>query len=153
MKIKAILSDLDGTLIDYNRNYPPEVPALIKKTQQKNIQFSLATGNAYYGIVEYIVSELNLSPFVVTHGGAMILNWKTGVSHWHKPISEESTARIAHYLNSIGLIYSLETREHPYMNQVVETPAYRNNIEIKHFIQPPSHVLKILLHASVNKSK
>jgi len=59
-KIKAILCDFDGTLVDENGQYLSEVKILIKKIQDKNVRFSLATGRAYYSAVKRIEKELDI---------------------------------------------------------------------------------------------
>jgi hydroxymethylpyrimidine pyrophosphatase-like HAD family hydrolase len=59
-KIKAILCDFDGTLIDEKGRYLPGVKILIKKILDKNIRFSLATGRAYYSSIKKIEKELDI---------------------------------------------------------------------------------------------
>ena len=69
MKIKAVLSDMDGTLIDFNGKYHKDAPHLIKKLKVKHILFGVATGKAIFGEVLRIIKELNLSPLNIVNGG------------------------------------------------------------------------------------
>lgn len=152
MKIKAVLSDMDGTLIDFDGNYHKDVPHLIKKLQTKHILFGVATGKAIFGEVLRIIKELDLSPLNIVNGGGMIIDWKTGKTPWYQPISERSTKSIANYLHKTKLVFSLETKEEAYMLEIVKSPAYTNEIIVKKYSLNtiPTDVLKILIHASVN---
>ena len=89
MKIKAILCDFDGTLVNQNAQYLPEVKVLIKEIQDKNIRFSLATGRAYYSAVKRIEKELGIQGIHILHGGAMILDSITNKIIFLEAISKE----------------------------------------------------------------
>jgi len=153
MKIKAIISDLDGTLINHDGIYDRDVFLLIKQIQEKNIQFSLATGRAYFAQVSDIIRELNLSPIHITNGGGMIINWKTGEVLLHRAISESSVKKIVKYFHKAGLAFTLETKEYAYMLSIIETAGYINKKIIRFYSihTIPTGVLKILLHSSANK--
>lgn len=153
MTIKAIITDLDGTLIDFNGQYHKEVPHLIEQLQKKDIQFSLATGKAYFGEVARIISELKLSSLHIVHGGGMIINAKTGETPWHRPISESSTSIIENYFERNNLVFSLETKEYAYMLNKSGNSAYTNDIDIQSYEKKsiPKEVLKILIHGNANK--
>lgn len=153
MDIKAILSDLDGTLIDFEGHYKADAPTLIHDLQGQGIQFSLATGKAYFGEVARIIRELNLSPLHIVSGGGMIINWKTGETPWYREISRQSTLYVENYLRNQHLIFSLETKDHAYMMNSFGNSAYTNDIEIQTYTKDtvPSGVLKILVHGNANK--
>lgn len=151
--VKAVLTDMDGTLINYDGKYDINTPSLISKLQNRGIQFGVATGKAYFGEVERIIRDLNLSPLNIVNGGGMIVNWQTGETPLHRPISDTSTQYIVNYLQRTGYIFSLETKIGAYMLKVVESPAYTKDITVKPFTPNsiPLGVLKILIHASANK--
>lgn len=154
MNIKAILSDLDGTLINYHGAYDKRVPALLQKLQRQNIQFGLATGKAYFGQVAHIIQELELSPLNIVSGGGMIIDWKTGKTPWYQPISPDSTKIIVQYLASTNLAFSLETKTDAYQLRLVTPPPYKEWTKVKEFTMEtiPEGVLKILVHAYSNRS-
>lgn len=153
MKIRVILSDLDGTLIDFEGNYKAETPTLIHALQKEGIQFSLATGKAYFGEVARIIRELDLSPLHIVSGGGMIINWTTGETPWYREISRASTLYVENYLRNQHLVFSLETKDHAYMMDSTGNSAYTNDITIQSYTKDtvPSGVLKILVHGNANK--
>lgn len=153
MAIHAVLSDLDGTLIDFKGNYKAETQSLIHGLQKQGIPFSLATGKAYFGEVARIIRELDLSPFHIVSGGGMIINWKTGETPWYREISRASTLYVEHYLRSQHLVFSLETKENAYMMDQKGNSAYTDDIVIQPYTSDtvPSGVLKILVHGDANK--
>ena len=130
-----------------------DTPSLIKKLQDNEIQCGVATGKMYVGEVARIIAELNLSPLHIVSGGGMIINWKTGDTPLHRPISAQSTQFIVEYLKKTGYVFSLETKDNAYMLQVVDSPAYTKDMDVKQFAMNaiPQNVLKMLIHASANK--
>lgn len=153
MKIKAILADYDGTLVDFDGKYEKKLPDLIKRAQAMGIQFGIATGRSFSGDVAQTISELDSSPLIIVNGGSMILNWKTGESPLFRPISNESVLRCANYLSKAHVVFSLETKDSIYMLEVVDTPAYpdKSLIQLFSLDSPPVNILKILVHGFANK--
>lgn len=152
MNIKAILSDVDGTLLSYGGVYEKAVPELIKNIKNKGIHFSVATGKAYFGEIERVIRELDLSPLNIVSGGGMIIDWKTGETPWYRPISDSSTKFVINYFYKTNKIFSIETKGHAYMINSQGNSAYTNDITIEKFTLDsiPSGVLKILIHGSAN---
>jgi Cof subfamily protein (haloacid dehalogenase superfamily) len=154
MNIKAVLSDLDGTLIDFEGNYHKDIPLLIKKIQEKNISFSLATGRSRVGKVDELIKELNLSPMHIVCGGGMILNWKTGEIPLHQTISHYSVKKIVDYFLRSHVVFCLETHDEVYMHRSGDVPLFIEGIKIKEYSKEtiPSRIIKILLFAATNKT-
>jgi len=152
-KIKAILCDFDGTLIDENGQYLPKVKVLIKKILNKNIRFSLATGRAYYSSIKKTEKELGIKGIHILHGGAMIFDSIANKRLFLQAISKESTVKIIQYLLSQKPVFSLETKNCVYMSQIIKGnsfyPECRNKIisELKNTEQ----ILKILIFARANR--
>jgi Cof subfamily protein (haloacid dehalogenase superfamily) len=150
--IRAVISDMDGTLINYFGTYDPNIEPLIAEIKKRNIYFSVATGKGYYGDVVRIVKELDVSPLNIFNAGGMILDWKTGQTPWLKPISTQSLHFITHYISKRGVVFSLETKSHAYMLDVIPTPAYPESTPLPFTLDRiPNDVLKILIHAGANK--
>lgn len=150
--IRAVISDMDGTLINYFGTYDPGIVPLIEEIKKRNVFFSVATGKGYYGDVVRVIKELDASPLNIFNAGGMILDWKTGETPWLKPISKKSLHFITQYISKLGVVFSLETKSHAYMLQVIPTPAYPESSPLPFTLnQIPDNVLKILVHAGANK--
>jgi len=152
MAIKAVISDMDGTLIGYNTSYDPAVVPLIGQLKEKGVYFSVATGNAYLGVIARYIQELNASPLNIFNGGGIIRNYITGHIPWIQTIGQSSASYIARLFHERGLVFSLETKEDAYMTTQVSSPAYVEYSPLLfHFEDIPNHIVKILLHVGLNK--
>lgn len=52
MTVKLIAADMDGTLLDSNKNLSPYLFDLIKKLKEKNVKFAIASGRQYFNLLE-----------------------------------------------------------------------------------------------------
>lgn len=69
--IKLIVTDLDGTLLDDQKNIPPQNVFTLRKAMEKGVHVSIATGRNYYSAKRYI-DELGLDVPVILQNGAFI---------------------------------------------------------------------------------
>ena len=70
---KAVVSDLDGTLLNEEHRVSPFTKETIELLIKKGIKFYIATGRGYVGAKE-ILDELELKIPVITSNGARILD-------------------------------------------------------------------------------
>ena len=89
---KAIISDLDGTLLNENHDVDEFTINTVKKVLEKGIKFYIATGRSYFGAKE-VMDKLNLEIPLITSNGARILN-SEGKEIYIKNLEEK-------YLNKI----------------------------------------------------
>ena len=152
-KIKAILCDYDGTLVDENGQYLPEVKTLIKKIQDKNVRFSLATGRAYYSSIKKIENELGIQGTHILHGGAMIFDSIDNKILLFQAISDESIAKIIKYLLSQKLIFSLEAKNSVYISEIVKGSLHYTDIpnQTLNKYKNNEQILKMVIYAKVNR--
>ncbi len=68
---KLIISDLDGTLVDSNKNISSFTKKVIDQIQEKGIEFVIATGRSYKG-AKKIADILNLKTEIICNNGASI---------------------------------------------------------------------------------
>lgn len=52
MTVRLIAADMDGTLLDSNKNLSPYLFDLVKKLKEKNIKFAIASGRQYFNLLE-----------------------------------------------------------------------------------------------------
>lgn len=70
-QIKLIVFDVDGTLIDDNKNISPRTVSVLHELQQKDVSISLATGKTFPS-VEDLVKLLNLKVPIILSNGALV---------------------------------------------------------------------------------
>lgn len=152
-KIKAILSDVDGTLSDFESYVLPGVKPMIKKIQEKGVRFSLATGRAYYSNVKKIESDLNIKGIHILHGGAIIFNSLENKTLFEQSISQESSEKIIKHLSSKKMVFSVETKKDVYISHIIKEsnfyPEIKNKI-IDEF-DKNTQILKMVIYARANK--
>ncbi len=71
-KIKLIISDIDGTLVDRTEQIPPELIAAVRKCRDAGIVFALATGRTTE-LAEPFVRALEIDAPCIEANGAYIL--------------------------------------------------------------------------------
>ena len=52
MAVKLIAADMDGTLLDSNKNLSPDLFDLIKKLKEKDVKFAIASGRQYFNLLD-----------------------------------------------------------------------------------------------------
>lgn len=77
-KIKLIVSDIDGTLVDSKNEVSELTNGIVKKLKSKNILFSLASQRSHSSIVP-IAESLDISIPVISINGALIRDLKGDV--------------------------------------------------------------------------
>ncbi|MBP9670621.1 HAD family phosphatase, partial [Candidatus Woesebacteria bacterium] len=86
MRIEAIVSDFDGTLIGGTQELAPEGSEAIKHYIANGGRFSIATGRAYEGLLERVCADLGLDSLQIVRGGSEIVDSRTGKVVWGKYI-------------------------------------------------------------------
>ena len=51
MAVKLIAADMDGTLLDSNKNLSPHIFDLVKKLKEKDVKFAIASGRQYFNLI------------------------------------------------------------------------------------------------------
>ena len=151
-KIKAIISDFDGTLVDKNEKVTPGVKTLIKKIQDKGIRISIATGRLYSNGVKRVEDELNIRGIHIFHGGAKIYNTANEKTLLLQPISKESAINIYKYLKLKNVFLAFETEKDVFMYPKALKVSYLKNVEARDIydLKDYKRILKILIFAKLN---
>jgi len=151
-KVKAILSDVDGTLSDFESYVLPGVKPMIKKIQGKGVRFSLATGRPYYGSVKMIEKNLGIKGIHILQNGATIfdsINNKILIQH---AISKESTEKIIKYLLDQKIIFSAEANGNVYISKIFKENSFYPEITNKSLDEFDHNggILKMVIYARAN---
>ena len=81
MKIKAVATDIDGTVTDGSRRIPPEAVSAIQALERAGIRVILASGNVLpiaYGLAQYLGAS---GPIVAENGGVVYYRGRVEVLH------------------------------------------------------------------------
>ncbi|MEM5595787.1 HAD-IIB family hydrolase [Niallia circulans] len=71
MTYKIVFIDIDGTLVNEEKQIPNDAKAAIKELKKRNILIVLATGRAPY-FFSHILDELGLSSYISFNGSYVV---------------------------------------------------------------------------------
>lgn len=94
-KIKLWVSDIDGTLMNYDSSYTPAMAKLIDKINKSEARLVLATGRMFMG-ADFVAQKFNLNDPIICYQGAVVRT-KDKIL-WQKPIKNEIALEIIDYL-------------------------------------------------------
>ena len=94
-KIKLWVSDIDGTLMNYDSSYTPRMKNLIDKINNSHCKLVLATGRMFMG-ADFVAQKFNLNNPIICYQGAVIRTRDEIL--WQKPIKNEIALEIINYL-------------------------------------------------------
>src|ERR1700722_17290904 len=99
MKYKALMLDVDGTLISKYDNLPsPKVTEAINKAKNK-ISIGLATSRPFI-LLKPILKHLQLNGPSITQGGSRIIDSITGRVIWEQLLNNDDVNKICEILTS-----------------------------------------------------
>lgn len=80
MNFKLLVLDVDGTLLNSNREMSERTIKTLKKVQQNGVRIALATGRPTYGVLPYAKAiDLDFNDgFIISYNGAKVLEASTG---------------------------------------------------------------------------
>lgn len=109
MKYKALILDIDGTLIPNRRDgMPSEKVAQAIKEASKYIHVGVATSRPLF-IVNHIAKHLKLSGPSIINGGAQIIDMATNKILYRQPIETEDVLKVARIAKRFKLFINVDT--------------------------------------------
>lgn len=99
-KIRAVILDLDGTLIGSDEKIAPAVKDAVGVLAQR-VPVAIATGREASDVIRY-ARELELTSPQICDGGATILDPATGEHIWTRPLTPQGARRVIGRLQDIG---------------------------------------------------
>ena len=105
MNYKAVISDIDGTLISIKRDaYPSNlVKKTVKKLCDKGYHFCLASGRPFH-LVKHLADYLKLSSPCIVDNGAVIIDSKNGSVLWEANLANDEANEILSLTNKFNLV-------------------------------------------------
>ncbi len=96
-KIKLWISDIDGTLMNYDGSYSEKMKNVIEKINKSDKKFVLATGRMFMG-ADFVAKKFNLNSPVVCYQGAVVRTEKEIL--WSSPVDVKIAREIISYLRT-----------------------------------------------------
>ena len=108
-KIKLWVSDIDGTLMNYDGSYTSRMAKLIEKINSSDCKLVLATGRMFMG-ADFVAQKFNLNNPIICYQGAVVRT-KDEIL-WQAPIKNEIVLEIIKYLKEKNIhthVYNNDT--------------------------------------------
>lgn len=132
---KLIASDLDGTLLNSNKDISDYSIKVLKEAQGKGVDFAVCTGRMY-GSMEYLMPKLTFSKYSINIMGAEIYNNFTKERIYFRPLEDEHAMAIAKY--------AMDNKVH--MNLYIDNVLYTNfDDEFRHWYHQETTSLGIVV--------
>ena len=133
--IKIISFDLDGTLLNSNKELSPKNAEALARAAAAGVYLVPATGRALVALPE-VVRSLPFIRYVITANGAQVLDTQEGTSIARAEIPLPQAVDIMRYFDTVSGIYDCFLDDKPWM-----TRAFFDKIED---FAPDEHMLKML---------
>lgn len=136
---KLIASDLDGTLLNSNKEISDYSVKVLKQAQEKGVDFAVCTGRMY-GSMEYLMPKLTFSKYSINIMGAEIYNNFTKERIYFRPLEDEHVEKIVRYA----------TDNKVHMNLYIDNVLYTNfDDEFRHWYHQETTSLGIVIEGDL----
>lgn len=128
MPVKAIVLDIDGTLLSTSREIGRKTKSALLEAQGKGLKVILASGRPTSGMRLY-EEELQLAEYggyLVSYNGAMVTECKTGKVVFNQVITVENCREILTHLKQFDVIPMINDEKYMYVNDV-----YNNMLDLE----------------------
>ena len=134
--MKLIVFDLDGTLLDDNKNLPPENLAALQAAREAGIVLVPATGRILKALPECL-TEPGLFRYFIFANGAEIYDREEGRRLHSACIEPELAAEVCRYMDTLPVLYDCYRGERGYMTAWMYEQA-------PSFFESEPHILKLV---------
>lgn len=136
--IKLIAIDIDGTLVNDQREITAEVKAAIQKAKAKGVKIVITTGRPFPG-VKAILEELNLlevGDYAITFNGALVVHTNDHSDFIRTPLTHND------YLDIDRLGRELKVHQHT----ITPDGIYTSNRDISKYSVHEAFIVQMPLH-------
>lgn len=156
MDVKAIMCDVDGTLLNSQGIVSPMTVEMIKKAREKGILFGLSTGRDVHSVKTLLKSWGidGLVDTIVGTGGAEIYDYTLQVEKSSFPLDGALIQDVIHHFEDMnvnfaipdqGILYAPKDDEHIQMLSKADKVPYQV-IDFDEFLKEPRAKLIIICH-------
>ncbi len=124
LDIRLIAVDLDGTLLNSDKQLGPADEAALQRAAERGIEIVPATGR-FYGGMPQVIRNLPYIRYAVTVNGAQVYDVKHGLSLAKAEIPLERAAAIMEYLDTLPVIYDCYMDDRGWMTGSMQRQAER----------------------------
>lgn len=136
--IKAIVLDIDGTLLNSNHTVSEKTKEKIVEIQKKGIKVLLASGRPTQGMWKF-VEQLELDKykgFLVSYNGAVVTDCRTKKEIYKKTMDKEIAKKVLIHAKSLDLITTIYYKDYLVVEDVykcdIKFPLDENFNILKH---------------------
>lgn len=129
--IKMIITDMDGTLLNSQKEISEENKKAVLTAHEKGIHFVLATGRMYSS-ARIFARQLDIRTPIISCNGALIRDYKTNETFFEQTLLHDSILEVMNLLDYYKIYYHFYTDEQFYTKELRYTALnYWENNKIK----------------------
>jgi len=129
-EIKAIIMDIDGTLLNSQKKITGKTKQALLKAQAKGIKLILASGRPTTGLTE-LGRELEMDRhqgLFVSYNGSKVVNCENMETLFNEPLSIEAGKAVLEHLKQFDVYPMIDKGNYMYVNDVYAAPiTWRGN--------------------------
>ena len=118
-EIKIIALDLDGTLLNSNKELSERNYRALESAAQRGIQIVPTTGR-FYGAMPQVIRQLPFVNYVITINGAQVRDLRTGEVLYRAEIPWRQAIEIMSYLDTLPVVYDCFMDDAAWMTEALK---------------------------------
>lgn len=105
-KYKIVFIDIDGTLVNDEKQIPKENIEIIKKLKTKGIEVVLASGRPYHSIEKYS-NIVGARPFIIASNGGVVVNYEDNKILYNANIEKNLALEVLKFIKQNNLFTAI----------------------------------------------
>lgn len=120
MDVKAIVLDIDGTLLNDDKKLTKRTKEALISAQKKGIKVVLASGRPTPGMWKYVeeLQMIHYNGMLVSYNGAHVIDVATKKELFSQPLSIETSQQILEHLKQFDVLPMIAKDNYMYVNNV-----------------------------------
>ena len=128
MDIKAIILDIDGTLLNNNKEISDRTKTSLIQAQEKGIKLVLASGRPTTAMYKY-ADELQMKKhhgLLVTYNGSKVVDAQSGEVLFNEAMEVKDAKAVLEHLKQFEVMPMIDKDDYLYVNDVFNNEIYWN---------------------------